>query len=54
MNRLAIVAAIGTHNSMRNRTDDIRNNKHPSIEAHERPNGNANAFNGDVNVLLGG
>lgn len=52
MNRLAIVAAIGTHNSMKNRTDDIRLNKHPSIEKQERPNGPA--FEGDVNILLGG
>lgn len=53
MNRLAIVAAIGTHNSMKNRTDDIRLNKHPSIERQERPNGAA-TFNGDVNILMGG
>lgn len=52
LNRLAIVAAIGTHNSMKNRTDDIRQNKHPTIETHERPNGGT--VNGDVNILLGG
>lgn len=52
MNRLAVVAAIGTHNSMKNRSDDIRFNKNPSYETRERPNGNS--FKGDVNVLLGG
>lgn len=52
MNRMAIVAAIGTHNSMKNRSDDIRLNKHPSIEKQERPN--TATFNGDVNILLGG
>lgn len=52
VNRLAIIAAVGTHNTMKNRSDDIRWNKHPSIEHQERPN--QNSFNGDVNVLLGG
>lgn len=51
-NRLAIIAAIGTHNTMKNRSDDIRWNSHPKIEAHERPNNQK--FSGDMNVLLGG
>lgn len=51
MQRLAVVAAIGTHRSMQNRSDDIRQNKYPHVET-QRPNGTT--FHGDVNVLLGG
>lgn len=50
--RLAILAAVTTHNYMKNSSDVDRYHNHKDLQQPIRPNGTQ--FHGNVNVLLGG